>query len=104
MTTCVLSTTMFKIKHKSVAKLARMYLSKVAGSNNVGTQCIWPEELPVKTCGWGAESFQHKKKDEYCVVKEVHLKKVSSFVTDHNTSMKDMCSVNVIICHLHQQL
>ena len=96
---CVLAATIFKIKKQNVARLAKMYLSKIADPDT--TDCT-PDELPRKKCGWGAASFAAKK-DEYCIVKEEHLKAVATYVTERNTSMKGLCTVNAIIAHLYQK-
>ena len=94
-----LAATYFKINNRSVSKLANLYLKKVSNAN---TTNFWPGELPQRKRGWGADSFQAKK-DNYCLIKEEHLKAVTDYVTERNTSMKGMCNVRSIIAHLYQK-
>ena len=81
-TACLVTSTMFKINQNNVSKLVRLYLHKIEQPT---TTNFCPDELPQKKRGWGAASFTHKK-DDYCVMKEVHLhlKVVQEYVTQRN--------------------
>ena len=95
----LLTATMFKIKQKSVLRLVKMYLHKIADPECTD---FMPSELPQQKRGWGSPAFAAKK-DDYCNIKEVHLKSVQEFITQRNQSMKGMCNINSVIAHLYSK-
>ena len=75
--------------------MVNAYLGKKGNINN--TDYMF-DELSQKKRGWGSACFVAKK-DQYCVVKEEHLKAVQEFVSERNKSMRGMCTINSIIAH-----
>lgn len=96
--TCNMAAQIFVMDARNVAKVIKTYLKKCAAT----TTDYLPVELSRLKCGWGDESFTVKN-DNYCVVKDEHLKTVQAYITERNTSMKGMCTVNSIIAHSYQK-
>ena len=91
---CHTASKIFQIKEEHVMKM---------GNNYIAGDVAMPSELPTKPRGRASEAFKNNHGDNFCKLKEEHLKAIVEYVTDRNKYFKGVCSVKAIIAHLYSK-